>query len=151
MFTVGPVVVIAGLLVAQATGNEEADTVLDWLQYGVLGLIVVAFVTGYIVPKPTVKQLIADRDFAAQQASKDRDATIARIMTDKAAAESARDKFNDINIREVIPAVTDFSRTVTMLLPLLQRLVERELDRDQPSLRDRSSQRRSRDVDDVDR
>ena len=50
--------VLAAALVA-AEGSEQ---IVDLAQYGVLGVIVIAFIFGWIVPKPTHDAVRADLD-----------------------------------------------------------------------------------------
>jgi hypothetical protein len=44
--------------VAESTGST--GSVGDFVQYGVLGLVVIGFLTGWIVPGPTAKQLLSE-------------------------------------------------------------------------------------------
>lgn len=46
------------LAMADATGT--AEPLANLLQYGVLGLVVIGFITGWIVPGPTAKALAAE-------------------------------------------------------------------------------------------
>lgn len=51
-----------GLLATFATADAAAtiDPIANLIQYGVLGIVVIGFITGWIVPGPTAKQLIAE-------------------------------------------------------------------------------------------
>lgn len=49
-------------LVAVAIAAEGSGQIVDFAQYGVLGLIVLAFIMGWIVPKPSHDALRADLD-----------------------------------------------------------------------------------------
>lgn len=91
---------------AQTAGGS--DPFIDrLLAGGVACIVLAAVIVGLLVPKPSVDQLKAD----------------------KAAAELARDKLVDKFQTEVIPALLEFNRVGTALLPLLTRLVENELGR----------------------
>jgi hypothetical protein len=49
---------LAWVLAAEASGN--GSQILDFAQYGVLGLLVLSFIFGWIVPKPTHDALRQD-------------------------------------------------------------------------------------------
>lgn len=68
------------LLFAQASSGSSP---LDFVQYGVLGLIVLAFITGWIWPKPAVDKLMAQL----------------------AASEARADEFTVLFRDEVLPAI----------------------------------------------
>ena len=44
------------MILAQTTAPE---TLLDWVQFGVLGLVVIALIMGWLWAKPSVDQLLA--------------------------------------------------------------------------------------------
>ena len=43
-----------------AEGTGSSTSIETFLQYGVLGLVVVGFLTGWIVPGPTAKQMLGE-------------------------------------------------------------------------------------------
>lgn len=49
-------------ILAQASGSSSGQSPLDFLQYGVLGLVIVAILFGWLWAKPSVDQLKADKD-----------------------------------------------------------------------------------------
>lgn len=49
-------------MLAQASGSSSGQSPLDFLQYGVLGLVIVAILFGWLWAKPSVDQLKADKD-----------------------------------------------------------------------------------------
>lgn len=61
---------------------------LDFLQYGVLGLVIVALLAGWLWAKPGVDQ----------------------IRADKAAVEAQRDSLIEVYEKQVIPVLTDVQR-----------------------------------------
>lgn len=97
-----------GSTLGQVTGGGGEQQVFDWVQYGVLGGVVVSMLLGWMTPKPATH----------------------RLEVDKRRAEDRRDALVDSFQRDVIPALVEFNRVADALLPLLQRLVESELRRD---------------------
>lgn len=95
---------IVGTAVGQTTGGDS-KAVFDWVQYGVLGGVVLAMLMGWMTPKPSTD----------------------RLERDKRRAEERRDHLVDSFQEDVIPALVEFNRVAAALLPLLQRVVEREL------------------------
>ena len=51
-------VAYGALSIADSTGSSPS--IESFLQYGVLGLVVIGFLTGWIVPGPQAKQLISE-------------------------------------------------------------------------------------------
>ena len=49
-------------MLAQASDSSSGQSPLDFLQYGVLGLVIVAILFGWLWAKPSVDQLKADKD-----------------------------------------------------------------------------------------
>ncbi|MCA1844466.1 MAG: hypothetical protein LC792_15010 [Actinobacteria bacterium] len=50
-----------------------SDQLAGWAQYGVLGLLVVALVTGLVVPGPSYKEALRARDAAEERERRLRD------------------------------------------------------------------------------
>lgn len=90
-----------GLIVLGQTANDPGSIVLQWVQYGVLGGVVVCMMFGLLVPKPTVDRILADK----QRAEDQRDALTASFQS------------------TVIPALVEFNRTAETLIPLLQQAI----------------------------
>lgn len=93
-----PLAVYLGSVVVSQVTNDPGSVVLQWVQYGVLGGVVVCMMFGLLVPKPTLDRVLADK----QRAEDQRDALTASFQS------------------TVIPALVEFNRTAETLLPLLQ-------------------------------
>lgn len=50
-----------------AAEQAQSQDILQYFQYGAMGLIVVGFLMGYIWPKPAVDRLIKDKERAEEQ------------------------------------------------------------------------------------
>lgn len=87
--------------VGQVAQGGEGQQVFDWVQYGVLGGVVLAMIAGWLTPKPATARLEADKDKAEQR----------------------RDQLVDAFQRDVIPALVEFNRVAAALLPILQQMV----------------------------
>lgn len=79
-----------------------------YLNYGVLGLVLVAIVSGWLWAKPSVDRLIAERD---------------RLIEEKQRAEQQRDAAISIAADKIVPLLTTFVTTTTTLIPLLQQII----------------------------
>lgn len=64
------------LLLAQAAPGSEVTT---WIQYGVLGLVVVGLLTGWLWPKPAVDRLLSENRECREEQSKQIEALIAEV------------------------------------------------------------------------
>lgn len=58
--------ILLGVLFAAEQATQSSD-ILQYFQYGAMGLIVVGFLLGYIWPKPAVDRLIKDKERAEEQ------------------------------------------------------------------------------------
>lgn len=106
-----------------AAASTAADTpltdVVTWVNYGVLGLLVLGLLTGLLWPKHAVDRLIAEKEKAEQQ----RDAMAVVLQT------------------KLLPVVGDFVLTTQTLLPILQDMHRQRLYGD---ARDTPERRRDR-------
>lgn len=65
------------LWLAQQT-SPSTDPV-EWLQYGVLGLVLIAILTGWLWAKPAVDRILAANDRLRDERSKQTEALIAEV------------------------------------------------------------------------
>jgi uncharacterized membrane protein len=82
--------------------------IAPYLNYGVLGLLVVAIFFGWVWPKPSVERLREERD---------------RLIEEKLRAEAQRDAAISIAQEQIVPLLTTFVTTTQTLIPLLQEIV----------------------------
>lgn len=90
-----------------------------FLNYGVLGLVVVAILTGLLWARPSVERVLAERDAHLASLTEERD----RLIEEKARAEEQRDAAISIAQDKIVPLLTSFNATTQTLIPLLQELV----------------------------
>lgn len=97
-------------------GNVTGDTISYILSFGPLGVGIVLFGLGYIVPKTVMASAVASSraDLVAENA---------RLIEEKHEAEQQRDAALKIAQEQVVPLLTSFVGTTSALLPLLQELV----------------------------
>lgn len=79
-----------------------------YLNYGVLGILVLAIFMGWVWAKPSVDRIIADRD---------------RLLEEKHVAEEQRDAAVAIAQEKIVPLLTSFVSTMDALIPLLQEII----------------------------
>lgn len=91
---------------APAQGADFAG----WLNYGVMGLLILGLVTGLFWVKPSVDRLKEEVAAAVARAEK---------------ADTQRDAMAETFQKEMLPALVKFLATSEALLPLLQRLVDK--------------------------
>ncbi|MET9262420.1 hypothetical protein [Amycolatopsis sp. NPDC004079] len=89
-----------------ADSNQLTD-VTTWVNFGVLGLVVLSLITGWIWTKPSVDKLIEERDRAIKQREK---------------ADAQRDAMAQVLQERLLPVVGDFITTTRALMPVLQQL-----------------------------
>jgi hypothetical protein len=121
----------SGVLNLATTGGPSlADEVTPYLNYGVLGLLVLAIFFGWVWAKPAVDRIIAERDAAVAQLIAERD----RLIEERARAEQQRDAALAIAQDKIVPLLTSFVSTSQTLIPLLQEIVREGTD-DRPRRR----------------
>lgn len=111
-----------------AASNSIFDPVSEWANFGVLGLVMLGLLTGWLSAKPTT-------DLYKEQ--------LATALIDKAKAEGQRDAALEITQDKVIPLLTEFNSTTQALLPLLQNMAG--MSRMNPTERRLSHDREDRD------
>jgi hypothetical protein len=91
---------------ADAPGSGIAD-VTTWVNFGVLGLVVLSLLTGWLWTKPSVDKLQAEKD---------------RAVKDRQHADAQRDAMATVLQDKLLPVVGDFIATTRALMPVLQQL-----------------------------
>ena len=133
---------------AGSNGSSISDELTPFLNYGVLGLVVIGLLLGRLWVKPSVDKVIAEKDAAlervlaekqelvkAVQAERDRAiadkaAVEARLIAEKAKAEEQRDQALSIAQDKIIPLLTTVGGTLETFIPLLQGIVSGRKDGD---------------------
>lgn len=95
-------------------GESVPSDLAPYLNYGVLGVVVLGIFLGWIWPKPAVEKIIQERDRLIEQVNK---------------LETERDAAVKIAQDQIIPLLTTFVQTTNILIPLLQDMV-RETERE---------------------
>jgi hypothetical protein len=95
-----------GAVDPSAAGDTPALTdVTTWVNFGVLGLVVVGLLTGWVWTKPSVDKLLEERD---------------RALREREKADIQRDAMAQVLQEKLLPVVGDFITTTRALLPVLQ-------------------------------
>lgn len=107
-------------------GSVTGDAVSYLLSFGAIGIGVVLFGLGFIVPRSTMTTAVAS-------ARADLVAENARIIAEKEQIAEQRDEALKLATDQLVPMLVSFTAATQSLLPLLQELVrtrEREGSRD---------------------
>lgn len=91
-----------------ASGSNVPSEIAPYLNYGVLGLVVIGIMFGWLWAKPGVDRLLAERD---------------RLIAERDKAEDQRDAAISIAQDKLVPLLTTFVTTTQTLIPLLQEIV----------------------------
>lgn len=81
--------------------------VQTWVNFGVLGLVVLGLITGQLWTRPSVDKLQEEKQ---------------RAVDEKQKAEAQRDQMAQVLQDKLLPVVGDFIATTRALLPVLQQL-----------------------------
>lgn len=87
-------------------GTDFADPI-TWINFGVLGLLVLGLLTGFIWGKPAVERLIADKE---------------RALAERDKAFEQRDAMATVLQDRLLPVVAEFITTTRAFLPVLQEI-----------------------------
>jgi hypothetical protein len=87
--------------------TDPLGVISTWANFGVLGLVVLSLITGWLWTKPSVDRLEAEKD---------------RVTAEKEKAEAQRDAMASVLQERLLPVVGDFINTTRNLLPILQQL-----------------------------
>lgn len=129
-------------LAADPAGTGTAGDLTSpvaWINYGVLGLVVIGGIIGWFHFKPEVDRLEADQERLRVDIVKLRDSQvdeIARVRAERDEyarqmreerdnAQIKLDQMADIYQTSLLPSLNKFLSTIEILMPLLQRVAER--------------------------
>jgi len=102
------------------TGSTSlADEITPWLNYGVLGLLVLAIFFGWVWPRPSVERVVDEKEASIVRLLAERD----RLIVEKQRAEEQRDAAIAIAQDKIVPLLTTFVSSTSTLIPLLQEIV----------------------------
>ncbi|WP_372663523.1 hypothetical protein [Amycolatopsis kentuckyensis] len=94
------------MTVLAAEGGTLTD-VTTWINFGVLGLVFLGVMTGWIWAKPSVDKLVEERDRAIKEREK---------------SDAQRDAMAQVLQERLLPVVGDFINTTRALMPVLQQI-----------------------------
>ena len=117
-------------LTAAANDQGLSAEITPYLNYGVLGLLVLAIFFGWVWPRPSVDRVVAEKDASIQRLTAERD----RLIEERKRAEEQRDAALAIAQDKIVPLLTSFVSTSGTLIPLLQEIVREGAD-DRPRRR----------------
>lgn len=95
-----------------------------YLNYGTLGLLVVAIFFGWVWAKPSVDRVLAAKDEAILRLVEERD----RLITERDQAEEQAAAAVAIAQEKLVPLLVTFTSITQTLIPLLQEIVREERD-----------------------
>lgn len=93
-------------MISLAAADPLGD-ISTFVNFGVLGLVVLSLVTGWLWTKPSVDRLEKERD---------------RLLAEKEHLAAQRDAMAQVLQDKLLPVVGDFITTTKSLLPILQQL-----------------------------
>lgn len=93
-------------LAAGDPGSTLSD-VTTWVNFGVLGLVVLSLLTGWLWAKPSVDKLQAEKD---------------RAVKDRERADAQRDAMATVLQDKLLPVISEFVSTTRAIMPVLQQL-----------------------------
>lgn len=98
----------------------------QWINFGVTGVVIIALVFGWLWAKPSVDQIKESNKVEREQSA----ATLAAERARAEKAEAQRDEAFQIAQEKILPLLNQFVNTTSVLMPLLQDLVQRRERRD---------------------
>ena len=87
--------------------SDPLGDISTYVNFGVLGLVVLSLLTGWLWTKPSVDRLEKERD---------------RLIAERDKAEEQRDAMAQVLEDRLLPVVGDFISTTKTLLPILAQL-----------------------------
>lgn len=88
-------------------GSNAINDPVTWINFGVLGLLFVAAILGFIYFKPSVEKMLEERD---------------RLIKERDKMADQRDAMSSVLQEKLLPIVSDFVSTTRALLPVLQEI-----------------------------
>lgn len=98
--------------------------IAPYLNYGVLGLLVLAIFFGWVWARPSVDRVLATKDETIERLLAERD----RLIEEKRRAEEQRDAALAIAQDKIVPLLGSFVSATSTLIPLLQETVRETSD-----------------------
>jgi hypothetical protein len=105
-------------------GGDVPQELAPYLNYGVLGLVLIGAITGLIHFRPTVDRMLAGKDEVLAA----KDEALSRAIEAQSRAEAQRDAAIAIAQEQIVPLLTTFVTTTQTLIPLLQEIVREGTD-----------------------
>jgi hypothetical protein len=90
-----------------AADSTSISDVTTWVNFGVLGLVVLSLITGWLWTKPSVDKLQEEKD---------------RAVKERERSDAQRDAMAQVLQDRLLPVVGDFITTTRALMPVLQQL-----------------------------
>lgn len=90
-----------------ADAQTSITDVTTWVNFGVLGLVVLSLITGWLWTKPSVDKLQDEKD---------------RAVKERERSDAQRDAMAQVLQEKLLPVVGDFITTTKALMPVLQQL-----------------------------
>lgn len=85
----------------------DPTEVTTWLNFGVLGLVVLSLITGWLWTRPSVDRLVQEKE---------------RAIAERDRAQAQRDAMAQVLQEKLLPVVTEFITTTRAILPVLQEI-----------------------------
>lgn len=120
------------MLHAADTPSGAADSLVGFLNYGVMGLLIIGLCLGFFWVKPSVDNLKeqittlrSERDSQVATILVERDKMAVQLREERDRALAKVDAMADVYNTSLLPGLNKFLSTIEILMPLLQRQVER--------------------------
>lgn len=127
------------LWAAEPGGAGNFTSPITWVNYGVLGLIFLGWATGWLHSKAEVERLETEinhlradlvklRDDQVVEVARiraEREGFTSQVRAERDKAQAKVDSMADVYQTALLPSLNKFLSTIEVLLPLLQRVAER--------------------------
>lgn len=117
---------------AADTPAGSTDPLVGWINYGVMGLLIVGLCLGFFWVKPSVDNLKeqittlrSERDAQVKTILEERDKMSVQLRAERDKALAKVDSMADVYHTSLLPGLNKFLSTIEILMPLLQRQAER--------------------------